>query len=243
MRQARRIVWFSCGAASACAAKLTLEKHPEALVVYCDTASSEHPDNRRFLRDVQRWLGKRVKKIASKKFKHVREVFEKTRYMSGPMGARCTTEMKKIPRFDFQRGDDIHIFGFTADELDRQKAFRERNPELHLEWPLIEAGLDKNACMRMIQDARIKLPAMYLLGFRNNNCLGCVKAASPAYWNKIRKHFPGVFADRAKQSRELGVRLVKLDGERIFLDELEPERDLFTIEDNVSCGPECGSPS
>ena len=31
-----------------------------------------------------------------------------------------------------------------------------------------------------------------------------------------------MFADRAEQSRRLGVKLVKLKGERIFLDELKP---------------------
>ena len=31
----RRVVWFSCGAASAVAAKVTLEKDPAATIVYC----------------------------------------------------------------------------------------------------------------------------------------------------------------------------------------------------------------
>lgn len=49
----RTLVWFSCGAASAVAAKLAVQKYGAACeVVYCDTLSTEHPDNGRFLTDV-----------------------------------------------------------------------------------------------------------------------------------------------------------------------------------------------
>jgi hypothetical protein len=237
----RRIVWFSCGAASAVAAKVTLEKDPSALVVYCDTGASEHPDNLRFRRDVEAWIGKEVTVIRSEKYVTVEEVFEKRKYMSGPKGAICTTELKKIPRFAFQQPDDIHIFGFTADEQKRRQSFAQRNPELNLEWPLFDAGVSKQACYDWIRAAGIVLPAMYGLGFQNNNCIGCVKATSPSYWQRVRAVFPAKFKERAEQSRRLGCRLTRYKGERIFLDELPVEPDLFAgPEENVSCGPECG---
>jgi hypothetical protein len=42
----RIVVWFSCGAASACAAKLAVDKygHENTHVVYCNTLITEHPD-------------------------------------------------------------------------------------------------------------------------------------------------------------------------------------------------------
>jgi len=61
---------------------------------------------------------------------------------------------------------------------------------------------------------------MYRLGYANANCIGCVKATSPTYWNHVRKVHPLVFEERAIQSRRLGVRLVRHKGKRIFLDEL-----------------------
>ncbi len=240
----RRIVWFSAGAASACAAKLTLQAHENVEVVYCNTARSEHRSNYKFREDCERWFGRRIWVISSKKYDSIDDVFMTRRYMAGPKGAICTTEMKKIPRFEFQQPDDIHIFGFTSDEPKRIKDFRSRNPELNLEWPLLDAGITKAKCFEMLRQAGIKLPELYRLGFRNNNCLGCVKATSPAYWNRVRKFFPAVFALRAKQSRELGVRLVRLKKKRIFLDELPAQEDLplsvLKREENVSCGPECG---
>jgi hypothetical protein len=239
-RVERRVVWFSCGAASAVAAKLTLQRDASAEIVYCDTSASEHPDNLRFMADVERWLGKPVIRIKSEKYTTVDEVFEKRRYMSGVKGALCTTEMKKIPRLAFQQPDDIHIFGFTADEGGRIERFKRGNPELNLEWPLLDGKIDKEGCYRRIREAGIKTPAMYVLGYNNNNCIGCVKAASHTYWNKIRVDFPDVFKRRCEQSRAIGAKLIRVNGERAFLDELPVESTLFD-EESISCGPECGT--
>ena len=67
------------------------------------------------------------------------------------------------------------------------------------------------------------LPAIYLMGYPNANCIGCVKATSPTYWNHVRQHHPDVFQHRAEQSRKLGAKLVRYKGQRIFLDELPPD--------------------
>jgi hypothetical protein len=237
----RKIVWFSCGAASAIAAKLTVEKKtPDTYVevVYCNTSEDEHPDNERFTKDVEAWIGLPIQRIGNPKFSKVSDIFQAKKYMSGPAGAPCTVELKKKPRFAFQKADDIHIFGYTKDEKRRVDVFEKNNPELFLEWPLIEAGLTKNDCFKKLEEAGIKLPEMYNLGFNNNNCIGCVKAQSPAYWNKVRQHFPKVFQDRATQSRQLGCKLIKIGKVRSFLDELNPEVTTGGDED-LSCGPQC----
>jgi len=239
----RVVVWFSCGAASAVAGKLAIEKYSSENVhlAYCDVLSSEHPDNTRFMRDVEEWLGKKVEIISSSKYTSIDDVFEKTRYMSGIAGARCTVELKKVPRFDYQDADDIHIFGMTVDEQHRIDRIENNNPELKLDWILRDAGYSKEMCFEELRKAGIELPVMYKLGFHNNNCIGCVKAQSIPYWKNVRRHFPDVFERRAKQSRELGVKLVRINGDRAFIDEIPEEKDwLFeVIEENISCGPEC----
>ena len=75
---------------------------------------------------------------------------------------------------------------------------------------------------------------------RTSTCLGCVKATSATYWNMIRRDFPDAFNKRAGQSREYGARLVRVRGERVFLDEL-PIDYWPTVVENVSCGPDCGT--
>ncbi len=206
-------------------------------VVYCDTMNAEHPDNQRFFNDVQAWIGKPITVIKSDKYASIDEVFERVRYMAGIKGARCTVEMKKLPREAYQRADDIHVFGYTSDEQKRADTFESNNPALHVEWILIEEGISKTQCLELLAVNGIHLPAMYSLGFDHNNCIGCVKATSPGYWNRVREHFPEVFERRAKQSRLLGVRLARVKGERVFLDEIP--RDESAPDDAIECGPVC----
>lgn len=235
-KDGRLVVWFSCGAASACALKLVADREP--LAVYCDLSKDEHEDNARFLRDVEQWTGINVLKIKSAKYGSVEEVFEARQYMAGTAGSPCTVEMKKVPRFTFQRADDTHIFGMSTDERKRIARFEADNHDLNLSWPLVDAGMSKADCLQMLKDAGIALPVKYLQGYTNNNCHGCVKAASPHYWNLVRKTNPEVFSRRCEQSRRLGAKLVRYKGERIYLDEL-PETADEKINEDLSCGPQC----
>src|SRR6185312_12302176 len=52
-------VWFSSGAASAVAAKLAAERYGNLCDVRLvnNTVAEESPDNLRFLRDVEKWIG------------------------------------------------------------------------------------------------------------------------------------------------------------------------------------------
>lgn len=237
--ESRTVAWFSCGAASAVAAKLAVEKYGEKCVVAnCDTTEDEHPDNKRFRNDVEKWLGVSIIQIRSTQFVNVDDVIEKTGYMSGVAGARCTTELKKKPRFDFQYFNDIHVFGLTFDERKRVKVFEKNNPELYLDWILVNEGLTKKDCFEVIKNAGIKRPQIYEEGFDNANCIGCLKAQSAKYWNLVRRLYPVIFKKRCEQSRKLGVKLVKYKGQRIFLDEL-PENAMDKTKDVIECGVLC----
>ena len=213
----RTLTWFSCGAASAVAAKLT----PEAEPVYCETGA-EHPDNERFLADCEQWFGRKVTRLKSDKYADTWDVWTKRRYLAGIDGAVCTVELKAAPRLAYQRPDDIHVLGYTADATDtnRAKRLRANYPEMRIVTPLIQRGLLKEHCLDMVQRAGIALPPMYALGFRNNNCIPCVKAQSPAYWALVRREFPLQFERLAKLSRDLGVMLCQINGERAFIDEI-----------------------
>jgi hypothetical protein len=240
----RIISWFSNGAASAVAGKLAIRFfHPHPVeIVCCDTRPSEHPDNYRFSAECEKWFGQKIIYLKNTKFETVDDVFREHQYMSGIKGATCTTQLKKLPRREYQAPDDLHIFGFTIDEGRRIIQFRNNNPELKLFFILAAAWFTKADCFEQLRAAGIGLPAMYQLGFDNNNCPGCVKASSPWYWSMVREKFPEVFKRRCEQSRQLGVRLVEISRhKRIFLDEL-PQREFKKKNENLSCGPECGVP-
>lgn len=242
----RVLAWFSCGAASAVAAKIAVETYGDCCeVLYCDTLAYEHPDNARFLTDVASWIGVPIKILKSDTYADIFDVFRRTRWLVGPKGARCTTELKKNVRTAYERPDDVHVFGFTTDERHRVERFHREQPDVLAEFPLMDAGISKAECHRRIASAGIEAPAMYQLGYDNNNCIGCVKGGK-GYWNKIRRDFPEAFNRMAQMERELDAAICKnepvIDGkrtrERVFLDELPPDaQDEFRFE--MECGVLC----
>lgn len=237
------VVWFSCGAASAVAAKKTKEKYGKyhKILIVNNPIKEEHQDNRRFLKDVEKWIGLPIIEKKAKKYPSasIFDVFEKRQYISGIKGAPCTVELKKQARYEIELEHDIafHVLGFTYDEKQRHERFIkfERSNVIPV---LIEAEITKHDCFDILQKAGIKLPAIYSFGFPNANCIGCVKATSPTYWNLVRKFFPAAFNKIAKFSRKLGVKLVRVKGKRIFLDELKITDKGFKIK-NWECGIFC----
>lgn len=221
------VVWFSCGAASAVAVKLIQRcyGHRCNVRVVNNFIKQEDADNRRFHDDVQRWVGVEFENAANSEYPagDCKEVWDKRGFMSGVHGAPCTTHLKKKARQEWEDSNphDWMVMGFTANEQKRHDNFvlTERSNLLPI---LIEAGLTKQDCFQLIADAGIELPLMYRLGYPNANCIGCVKATSPTYWNHVRKVHPEVFADRADQSRRIGCKLVRVNGEHVYLDELDP---------------------
>lgn len=218
-------VWFSCGAASAVAAKKTIEKYGNIchIRVLNNPVAEEDEDNQRFLKDVQDWLGIKIEHVIPKKYPSTSavDVWESKQFMSGPHGAPCTLELKKKARQEWERNNraDWHVLGFTAEEKRRHERFvlTERDNVIPV---LIDENITKADCYNIIRGAGLKLPRIYSLGYPNANCIGCVKATSATYWNHVREIHPKVFEQRSNQSRKIGAKLVKFKGKRMFLDEL-----------------------
>lgn len=239
----RLLCSFSCGATSAVATKMAIDVNAGRLpveIVYYDT-NSEHPDNKRFLLDCQRWFGHPVTVVRSEKYVDIWDVFEKDRYISGVNGARCTMVLKKRPADAFERPTDLQVLGFDSMEVKRAARFRANQPEVMGWFPLIDAGLSKEFCKQAVDGAGIELPIMYRLGFRNNNCIGCCKGGNE-FWSMTRKHFPENYLRMCELSRRLNVRLLKLtiNGVRVraFLDELPLDaKDDEPVD--MSCGIVC----
>ena len=235
----RTLCWFSAGAASAVATKIAVaETGGTDLVIAYTDPGSEHPDNERFLTECEDWMGQPIVRLRSDRYKDTWDVWEGTRYLVGPVGARCTVELKKRQRFAFQLPDDRQVFGYTAEEAHRANRFREQNMEVDLWTPLIDRGLTKDDCLAMVDRAGIELPVMYKLGYRNNNCIGCPKGGM-GYWNKIRRDFPEVFDRMARLERKLGNTVLRKDGEALWLDSLDPGAGNHADEPSFECSLLC----
>lgn len=228
MKGKKIAVWFSCGAASAVAAKFTVDHYgTDNDVIVCNTPiAEEDKDNRRFLGDIEQWIGRSIQIVTAKKYpgSSAISVWEDRRYMSGIKGAPCTQQLKKQARYEWteENKPDYHVLGFTFDEEKRHRLFV--LSEIPNVIPiLIDHRISKADCYRLLEFYGIDLPIVYKLGYPNANCLGCPKATSPTYWNHVRANHPKVFEARAEMSRRFGARLVRYKGERIFLDELPPD--------------------
>ena len=235
----RIISWFSCGAASAVATKLAIsESKTPVEVVYCHV-KEEHPDNLRFMKDCEKWFGQSINIIENTKYNgSIYEVFIKNKYIVGIAGAPCTRLLKKEMRKKFEKLGDKQVFGYTAEEQDRVNRFIDANSDVNLWSILIDKGLNKSDCLAILERAGIELPTMYKLGYQNNNCIGCVKGGL-GYWNKIKVDFPEQFDRMAKLEKVIGAKILKLKGERIWLEDLPLGSGDYPTEQKIECGIFC----
>jgi hypothetical protein len=206
-----KISWFSCGITSAVACKIALRDY-EDVELYYIAGMLVHPDNERFISDCEKWYGQKINIVENWKYKNHFEVFKKQNYINSPYGAPCTKILKKDVRTKLEKelNPENQIFGFefSKKEINRAVRFSEQYPDSNPLYPLIENRLNKNECAGILQNAGIDIPAMYKLGYNNNNCIGCVKGGK-YYWNQIRKDFPDVFNEMMNIENSIGASAMK----------------------------------
>ncbi len=212
------------------------------VVVMRNYVKEEHPDNDRFCADCEKWFGVPVQVAMNEKYGgSIYEVFRKERFVKGQGGASCTKRLKRELREKEMRPDDLVVFGYTAEERDRLDRMLDANSELKVWAPLIEKGLTKDDCLGMLWRVGIALPVMYEMGYRNNNCIGCVKGGK-GYWNKIRRDCPDTFERMAQVQDTLGPGSYfwpDESGNRISLRELDPQAGSYKDEPEIQCGIAC----
>lgn len=220
-----KVCWISAGVSSFVAAYLAKDVDK---FIYIDI-DNQHPDSMRFVKDCEAVLGREIEILRSP-YKSVENVITAFRFINGAYGAKCTEVLKKRVRKEWEynhRDFDItYVWGFDCTEERRADRLKETMIEFNHEFPLIDYGLTKEDAHGMLLALGIKRPVMYDMGYKNNNCIGCVKGGM-GYWNKIRVDFPEVFARMAKLEREVGHSC--LNG--VYLDELDVGRG--RIEDEV----------
>jgi hypothetical protein len=209
----RIVCQFSCGAASAVAAKLTLAQHPDAILVNA-FIKNECEDNRRFLADCERWLGRTVTVLRDQKYgADVITVFRTVGYIKGPNGASCTSRIKRGLLRTFEQPGDVLVLGFTAEEQERYDDWLQDWPDRPIMAPLIERGLTKEDCKAMVLRAGIELPLQYRRGYANANCKVCIKGGM-GYMRAAREDFPIEFEEMC--AAEDYVHSLHGDNARIF---------------------------
>ena len=194
---------FSCGAASFVALTIAIERYGSRVEAVNAFLAAEHADNRRFLADVERYLGIAVTVLQDTKYDaDPLKVWWKKRFIAGKDGAPCSKALKG-EILDAYRPKAVMVLGYTADEADRLDRFLDANAGRNVIAPLIEDGITKDDCFQIIADAGLVLPVPYLQGFRNSNCLKCPKGGL-GYWKHIDLHYPESYEQVARLQDVLG---------------------------------------
>lgn len=233
-----KVCWLSAGVSSFVAGYIVRDSVDK--FIYIDVAD-QHPDSKRFIKDCEKVLNKKVE-ILHSDYSCVANVCRTFRFINSAHGAKCTEVLKKRVRKEWEyrhRDCEItYVWGMDCNEKERADRLVDAMPNFQHEFPLIANNLTKEDAHGICSRLNIKRPAMYDLGYSNNNCIGCVKGGK-GYWNKIRQDFPEVFADRAKMEREIGHSILHDKNGMIFLDELNPNAGRMSKEILEDCSIFC----
>ena len=231
------VSYFSAGVSSAVATKLMVNEIDRIMYTHID---DQHPDTLRFVKDCEAWFGKPVEKWQSQT-RTVEEVCRKNSYIRSPKsGAVCTRVLKREVRYAFEtamKGRLRIVWGYDCEETDRRDKIMANMVEYQHCFPLIDRRITKAHAHEILKANGIRRPAIYEMGYQNNNCVGCVKGGM-GYWNKIRQDFPEVYAARAKMERDIGFPIL---GRNTWLDELDPTRGRNEPPVCDECGLLCGT--
>lgn len=214
----KTVAWFSAGVSSAVATKLAIKEIDGIFYIHID---DQHPDSLRFISECETWFGKPIQRLQSY-YKTVANACLGIGYINGVMGAGCTRLLKKRVRQEWEQEQKEplrYVWGMDCKEKNRADRLCETMPQYTHLFPLINHKISKTYAHEILKASGIGRPAMYELGYYNNNCVGCVKGGM-GYWNKIRVDFPEVFTARAMLERKIGGSCIN----GTFLDELEPAR-------------------
>jgi hypothetical protein len=239
------VCWISAGVSSFIAGYLERDKVDKFIYIHIE---EQHEDSIRFITDCEKALDKEIE-ILQSPYQSVENVINKRRFINSRYGAACTEVLKKEVRkkWEWERRqlgvkDFTYVWGIDVEEAHRAETIIEANPGANHLFPMIEKGLTKSDAHGISRKLGLRRPAMYDLGYRNNNCRGCVKGGM-GYWNKIRVDFPDIFETRARQEREIGhTCITEVKGGKkvpVYLDELDPGRGRFEEEIMEECGIYC----
>lgn len=231
------ISFFSAGVSSAVATKLAIDQIDRIIYTHID---DQHPDTIRFVRDCEEWFGKPVETLQHdlKSVEAACLAAGGRGYINGPGGAACTYRLKRVVRLAWEKEHEKeplrYVWGIDLSEKHRCLRLEQTMPMQEHLFPLVDAGMNKVDAHKVLTASGIKRPAMYDLGYHNNNCVGCVKGGM-GYWNRIRVDFPEVFESRAKMERKIKATCIK----GTYLDELDPERGRHLPPIVADCGIFC----
>lgn len=155
----RHVCGISGGKDSSALAVFIRDEVPDMEYFFCDTGA-ELPETYEYLTRLEVVLGRPIERLnADRGFDHWFEMFRGV--LPSPQMRWCTNYMKIKPLEDWI-GDTptISYVAIRADEANR-KGYVSTKPNIETRFPFIDAGIDHEGVMGLLNDAGIGLPDYY----------------------------------------------------------------------------------
>jgi 3'-phosphoadenosine 5'-phosphosulfate sulfotransferase (PAPS reductase)/FAD synthetase len=204
------IVAISGGKASSWCADWTLKNYPkEGVVLYFNDTKWEHPDLYRFMDELSRYFDHPI--TYDSDGRNPEQLFYDEKALANNRMPFCSRILKAKRLQKYYKTGDILVFGIGADEPHRAKrlvdiyqnvaAKKKKWPKLR--FPLISQNPTNQQIDTFLNEAGIKEPLLYRLGFTHNNCSGGCVRAGKKQWKRLYEQLPDVYADRERVEQEV----------------------------------------
>lgn len=185
----RHICGISGGKDSSALAVYLRERVPNMEYFFCDTGA-ELPETYEYLDRLEVSLGKKIERLNPRKgFDHWFDVYRGT--LPSPQMRWCTKKMKIEPLEEWI-GDALatSYVAIRADEANR-KGYVSTKPNIKTVFPFVDDGIDKDAVMRILEEAGVGLPSYYEWRTRSG-CYFCFYQRK-AEWVGLEERHPDLW--------------------------------------------------
>lgn len=212
-RYTKCVVQTSGGVASwACATRAIKRFGVENVTLLFADTLIEDEDLYRFLDDTETYLGIKVTRIAEGRDPW--QIFNDVKFLGNSRVDPCSLHLKRalLKNWLLDNADPTTTcvaVGIDWTETHRVQRIDEGMAPFGVIFPLIETETDKVEIFKELEDAGIRRPRLYDMGFPHNNCGGfCIKAGISQFV-ALRRQMPERFDYHMKKESELRERLGK----------------------------------
>ena len=191
MEKVRHILGISGGKDSAALAVYLRDRVPEMEYVFCDTGY-ELDETYDYIYKLEVFLNKSIARLPADlpgysekmNFKHFLKIYGG--YLPNAQSRWCTKNLKLEP-FEKYFGSDnvVNYVGIRADEA--REGYLSTKSNVATVFPFIEAGIDKNGVLRILNEAGLGLPTYYEWRSRSG-CYFCFYQRLDEWVELCRRH-------------------------------------------------------
>lgn len=203
-RRVHHIMGLSGGKDSAALAVYLRDRLPDVEYFFCDTGA-ELPETYEFLAKLEAYFGRRIHRLGSgRDFDHWLDLHRGV--LPSPQMRWCTRQMKIKTLEDWIEsafGNET-VFSYVAIRADEphREGYLSTKPNVRVEYPLRENGIDKEGVMRILAEAGVGLPSYYKWRTRSG-CYFCFFQRK-AEWVGLATHHPDLFERAVAYEKKAG---------------------------------------